>query len=350
MWATEDSFTVDKQKFGRGTTIVSADARIPQVAESLGLNVVGIRAVPQVARHELDIPKIALVHSWLNTQNEGWVRYAFDVLKIPYTYLSVQQLKNRDLLTQFNVIMLPFVNNNSQQIVNGLPMSGPPIPWRKTELTPNLGGIDSTDDVRPGIGLEGMTALNEWIKAGGVMITEGGTSAVFTDYGVTRGVDITPARQLRASGGIYRAVNKDPKSPVAYGYADTLAVYFNQVPLFQVDTSTEVPEDQDAGLTADQARARPRVVLSFHPKRDSLRLSGLLVNGEELAGRPAVIDAPVGQGHVVLFAIRPFWRWETQGSFALVFNTILNWNDLGVAWPSAPPRTTRPVAAPDEGP
>jgi hypothetical protein len=350
MWATEDSFTVDKQKFGRGTTIVSADARIPQVAESLGLNVVGIRAVPQVARHELDIPKIALVHSWLNTQNEGWVRYAFDVLKIPYTYLSVQQLKNRDLLTQFNVIMLPFVNNNSQQIVNGLPMSGPPIPWRKTELTPNLGGIDSTDDVRPGIGLEGMTALNEWIKAGGVMITEGGTSAVFTDYGVTRGVDITPARQLRASGGIYRAVTKDPKSPVAYGYADTLAVYFNQVPLLQVDTSTEVPEDQDAGLTADQARARPRVVLSFHPKRDSLRLSGLLVNGEELAGRPAVIDAPVGQGHVVLFAIRPFWRWETQGSFALVFNTILNWNDLGVAWPSAPPRSTRPVAAPDEGP
>ena len=350
MWASEDTFTVDKQTFGRGTTIVSAEGRVAQVAESLGLNLVGVRAMPQVARHELEVPKIALVHSWLNTQNEGWVRYAFDVLKIPYTYLSVQQLRNRDVLKQLNVIVLPFVNNNSQQIVNGQPMNGPPIPWRKTELTPNLGGIDSTDDVRPGIGLDGMTALSEWIKAGGVVITEGGTSAVFTDYGVTRGVDITPARQLRASGGIYRALTKDAKSPIAYGYPDTLAVYFNQQPLFQVDTSTEIPEDQDPGLTAEQARARPRVVMGFHQKRDSLRLSGLLVNGEELAGRPAVIDAPVGQGHVVLFAIRPFWRWETQGSFALVFNAILNWNDLGVAWPAAPKPSVRAVAAPDEGP
>jgi hypothetical protein len=181
-----------------------------------------------------------------------------------------------------------------------------------------------------------------------VLITEGGTAAVFTDHGVTRGVDITPARLLRASGGIYRAVMKDAKSPIAYGYPDTVAVYFNQTPLFQVDTSTEVPEDQDPDLTREQARARPRVVLSFHQKRDSLRLSGLLVAGEELAGRAAVLDAPVGQGHVVFFAIRPFWRWETQGSFALAFNAILNWNDLGIAWPTAPRPSGRPVAAPDQ--
>ena len=350
MWASEDTFTIDRRSFGRGTTIVVGDERrITQAAESLGLNLVGVRAVPQVARHELDLPSIALVHSWLNTQNEGWVRYAFDVIGIPYTYISVQQLRNRDLLKQFNVVMFPFVSNNAQAIVNGLPMDGPKIPWRRTAETPNL-DIDSTDDVRPGIGLEGMSALREWVQAGGVVITEGGTSAIFTDYGVTRGVDITPARQLRASGGIYRAVLKDRRSPLTYGYADTLAVYFNQTPLFQVDTSTEVPEDQDAGLTAEQARARPRVVMSFHAKRDSLRLSGLLVNGEELAGRPALLDAPVGQGHVVLFAIRPFWRWETQGSFALAFNAIMNWNDLGVAWPMNLKPMPRPVAAPNEGP
>jgi hypothetical protein len=35
----------------------------------------------------------------------------------------------------------------------------------------------------------------------------------------------------------------------------------------------------------------------------------------------------------VLFANRPMWRYETQGSFALVFNTLLNWNHLGVGWP-----------------
>jgi hypothetical protein len=357
MYASEDTFTVDRQAFGRGTTIVPSDGaadlerRVTQAADSLGLSVVGVTSAPGVARHELDLPRIGLIHSWLNTQNEGWVRFAFDRIGIPYTYLNVQQLKNRDLLKRLDVLVLPYVTSDAQLIVNGLPMTGPPIPWRRTAETPNLGGIDSTDDVRPGIGLEGLAALRDWVAAGGVVITEGATGGVFTEFGVTPGVDIAPARQLRATGGIYRAVNRDPKSPIAYGYPDTLAVYFNQSPLFQVDTSTEVPEDQDPGLTREQARMRPRVVFAFHQKRDSLRLSGLLVAGEELASRPAVLDAPVGQGHVVLFAIRPFWRWETQGSFALAFNAILNWNDLGVDWPMnlRPARGTR-VADDGDGP
>jgi hypothetical protein len=288
------------------------------------------------------------VHSWLRTQDEGWVRFALDKVGIPYTYLNVQQLKSRDLLTRFDVLVIPHVTNDAQAIVGGQPMLGPPIPWRRTAETPNIGILDSTNDVRPGIGLEGMVALRDWLTAGGVAITEGGTSGIFTEYGVTSGVEIAPAKQLRASGGIYRAVTKDAKSPIAYGYADTLAVYFNQAPLFQVDTSNEVPEDQDSTLTGEQARNRPRVVLAFHQKKDSLRLSGLLVAGEELAGRPAVLDAPVGKGHVVLFAIRPFWRWETQGSFALAFNAILNWNDLELAWPMNLKPAGRPRVAEDE--
>ncbi|MGH7607592.1 MAG: hypothetical protein ACREME_09645, partial [Gemmatimonadales bacterium] len=346
----------ERRRWGRGTTIIPAKGatvpadltrRIAQAAESLGLTVVGTRAVPEVRRHELDLPRIALVHSWLSTQNEGWVRYAFDVLGIPYTYLNTQQLDDRTLLQRFDVIVLPFVTNDAQAVVHGLPMIGPKIPWRRTQETPNIGVLDSTDDVRPGIGLAGLLALRAWLEAGGVLVTEGGTSAVFTDFGITPGVDITPSRELRASGGIYRAVMKDPQSPIAYGYPDTLAVYFDERPLFRVDTSTQVPEDQDPELTRAHARARPRVILGFHPKRDSLRLSGLLVHGEELAGRPAVVDAPVGQGHVVLFAIRPFWRWETQGSFALVFNTLLNWNDLNVGWPMNLEPRPRAVAAPD---
>jgi hypothetical protein len=60
------------------------------------------------------------------------------------------------------------------------------------------------------------------------------------------------------------------------------------------------------------------------------------VSGNELAGKAAVVDAPLGKGHVVYFAIRPFWRWQTQGSFALALNAIANWNGLGVG--AAPPR------------
>ena len=58
-------------------------------------------------------------------------------------------------------------------------------------------------------------------------------------------------------------------------------------------------------------------------------LSGTLNGGEALSGRAQVVDAPLGDGHIVMFAIRPFWRWQTQGTFFLGFNAILNWNDLG---------------------
>jgi hypothetical protein len=73
---------------------------------------------------------------------------------------------------------------------------------------------------------------------------------------------------------------------------------------------------------------RAHVILRFHDKADSLLVSGLLVAGDELAGKAAVVDAPVGSGHVVMFGIRPLWRWESQGSFALALNAIANWDHL----------------------
>ena len=71
---------------------------------------------------------------------------------------------------------------------------------------------------------------------------------------------------------------------------------------------------------------------------DEMLLSGVLVGGQALANRAQVVDITVGQGHVVSFAIRPYWRWQTQGTFFLGFNTILNWNDLDAG--KATTRTT----------
>jgi hypothetical protein len=85
-----------------------------------------------------------------------------------------------------------------------------------------------------------------------------------------------------------------------------------------------------AGGNAAQASAaeRPRVVLQFPSNASDILLSGTLQNGQGLAGRAQVVDSKLGDGHVVSFAIRPFWRWQTQGTFNLGFNTIMNWNDL----------------------
>jgi hypothetical protein len=78
----------------------------------------------------------------------------------------------------------------------------------------------------------------------------------------------------------------------------------------------------------DAAAAGPRVLLSYPTDPNDLLLSGALVGGESLAGRPALVDVTLGKGHVVLFGVRPFWRNETSGSHFLAFNAILNWNDL----------------------
>jgi hypothetical protein len=86
----------------------------------------------------------------------------------------------------------------------------------------------------------------------------------------------------------------------------------------------------DPSIARQTAAQRARVILRFTPNVDSLLVSGLLENGSEMAGRAAVVDSPLGQGHVVLFGIRPMWRYETQGSYAMVLNALANWNALDV--------------------
>ena len=41
---------------------------------------------------------------------------------------------------------------------------------------------------------------------------------------------------------------------------------------------------------------RPRVVLRFASEEKNLLVSGMLAGGRELAGRPAIVDVPVGKG------------------------------------------------------
>ena len=70
------------------------------------------------------------------------------------------------------------------------------------------------------------------------------------------------------------------------------------------------------------------MVLRFSDQRDLL-VSGLLDGGGDIAQRPVVVDAPLEKGHVILFANNPIWRGETIGSYFLVFNTLLNFDNLG---------------------
>ncbi len=81
------------------------------------------------------------------------------------------------------------------------------------------------------------------------------------------------------------------------------------------------------GINIIPVKQRPRVILRYGDNRDLL-VSGLLEGGTDIAQRPAVVDVPHDKGHVVLFSNNPVWRGETQGSYFLVFNAILNFDNL----------------------
>jgi hypothetical protein len=75
------------------------------------------------------------------------------------------------------------------------------------------------------------------------------------------------------------------------------------------------------------AQYRPQVILRFDTAKQLL-LSGLLDGAQSIEQKPVVVDAHFGEGNVLLFANNPVYRGETIGSYALVFNAIMNYDHL----------------------
>ncbi|MEO5894378.1 MAG: M14 family zinc carboxypeptidase [Vicinamibacterales bacterium] len=400
MQAAEEDFEVGGHKFRAGSFVIAnADRAVLEPSlKALGLSGWAVAAAPTVRMHDLDAPRIGYIHSWSNTQNEGWVRAAFDTYGVPYTYFADIKLREGNLRQKYDVIVYPHVGGNAQSQVAGIPKTGAaPLPYKKSAETPNLGALDQADDIRGGMGWEGLMELRKFVEQGGTLVTEGSTATIFPEYNFTTGVTVENPTGLFVRGSVVRGVFTDRRSPIAYGYDAQLPVYFSQSPVLNaggggggfgggrgggdipgvgMNTTPMAGQPQhrlsawdadavDASPAAGGGRggrggdpaqgggrggrggggfgggdegARPRVVLSFPSNPDDMLLSGVLVGGQALANRAQVVDAPLGQGHVVSFAIRPYWRWQTQGSYFLGFNAILNWNDLDAGLTAAPAR------------
>jgi hypothetical protein len=401
MLAAEEDFELAGHKFRAGAIIVpNADrAKLEPMLKDLGLSAWAVANAPSVKTHDLDIPRIGYVHSWTRSQDEGWWRAALDTFGVPYTYFADQKLKDGNLRAKYDVIIFPHVGGSAQSQVNGMAMTGKaPLPYKKTAEFPNLAYVDSSDDIRGGMGLQGLLELAKFVQEGGTLITDGSTTTIFPTYAITSGVTVEEPAQLFVRGSILRSKFADKTSPIAYGFdGSDLPVYFNQSPVLNVTrggfggfgggrggapgenpnagigqnvTPNAVPvhispfeqdntapassgrgdrpqADENAqfrqlaaqqGITIPESRAR--VVLQFPSSANDMLLSGTLANGQLLANRAAAVDEPLGKGHVVMFAIRPFWRWQSQGTYTLGFNAILNWNDLDAGKAATPARGT----------
>ncbi len=392
MLAAEDDFELNGRKFRAGSFLIPGANRaaLEGSIRELGLTAWAVASLPAVKTHEMDVPRIGYVHSWQRTQDEGWVRAALDFYGVPFTYFADQKLRDGNLRAKYDVIIFPHVGGTSPSQVNGIPKNGPdPIPYKKSDLTPNLGAVDQSDDIRGGMGIEGLAELAKFVQEGGTLLTEGSTAALMADYGLASGVTVEHPEQLAARGAILRGMLTDKKSPITYGYdGKDLPIYFNQDPVFatgmggfaasfsgrgpqtygqnitpnsvpasvspyepepaSAKPKAEQPPPDDAENLRQLMRAfggegepvRPRVIMQFPANPNDMLLSGMLAGGQALANRPLALDAPLGKGHIVMFALRPFWRWQTQGTYFLAFNAILNWNDLDAGKPT--PKEDRP--------
>jgi len=272
-----------------GTFIIeNASQRTRDAITALGLIATASPRPITTAKHAIALPRVALMHSWIETQNEGWVRFALEQMDVPFTYISEQTLRRPGALDRVDVVVYPHVSAQSAALINGRSMIGPPIPWRKTPATPNLGKWDETDDIRPGMGLDGLSTLRRFIERGGLLITEGNTTRLPVDMAFNNTVTVTPTTRLNARGGIFRAQTVAAASPVLYGYdKTTFPIYFNQQPLMSVtqrDTAANV-DGIDPAILAERERVRAKVILKYHDRVDSLLVSGLLVAGDEMAAR-----------------------------------------------------------------
>src|SRR5207248_5998541 len=145
-------------------------------------------------------------------------RAALDYYAVPYTYFADQKLRDGNLRAKYDVIIFPHVGGTSASMIAGIPKTGnDPIPYKKSDLTPNLGGIDETDDIRGGMGFEGLQELAKFVQQGGALITEGSTSTLMAEFDLAGGVTVEHPTNLFARGSILRGVFTDLKSPIAYG-------------------------------------------------------------------------------------------------------------------------------------
>jgi hypothetical protein len=376
----EKSFESGGQQFAAGSLLISGgdDSKYADVLRGLSLDGVRLVAAPEVATHPATAPRIAIMHTWLATQTEGWWRYAFDMEGIPFDYISTQTAaKEADLRSKYDVIIFaPVGRSSTLDILNGTPMWNNATPWQKSDLTPNLGRLDSTEDTRPGLGYDGLAHLKSFIEKGGLLITCEDTAQFAIDTGLALGVSVSPPADARVVGTVLNTTFVARDNPIAYGYGLNVPVMsanglafnisnttnrgggrvlmdpYSQRPTGRgsVDDSDEVqgrkgvePEPllkqqpwEARKLDEEQTRNNPRVIpeqlrpdviLRFSDAK-SLLLSGLLDKGGSIAEHAIVVDAHLGQGNVLLFGNNPIYRGETIGSYALVFNAILNFQQL----------------------
>lgn len=342
--ATEVDLVIDGDTYPAGSMLIDLrtvdQSRVETVLAQTQLDVVALEAMPEVATHVLDLPRLGVYQSWTSTQNAGWVRYSLDEANVPYTLFSKDRAREGNLLSEFDVILVPHMSSGTSlaSIIGGIDPKWSPLPYTNTSETPSHGHILSSEDITGGLGFSGMAAFEAFVREGGTLVTLGSAGVIVTDSGILRGINKISGG-MNTPGSILTAKVTDKSSPVVYGYDELTYVFRGNAPIFSVPdydrgysplqfgvkASPDVAAAEDDASEAEAPDSRS----ADTPAASPLVKSGGIVQGASVIdGKPAIVSKDLDDGHVVLFSWNPMHRHVNLHDHGFVYNAILNWNDL----------------------
>jgi hypothetical protein len=346
----ERPFATKGTNYGAGSWIISAQsANIEQlagVAKSLSLNFTAASSMPDVPHHTTKTPRLGVWVPWADTDSIGWVRYSLEQRKIPYIYIRDEDIRAGKFKDKIDVLLYGHVDLELAEQIQGIPKKWSPMPFKKSPQTPSFGTPAESDDITGGIGFEGLAQIQSFVEQGGLLITLGSGSMLPLEGGIVRGirrdaggvprssqgggVESAAASQqteTRTPGAHVRVTFDRTEHPIAYGYAARTYVFRQNFPLYATPrawlrmayctTCLDGPVDTSS------------VVLEWGDKEGAPFLVSGQVWGEgNLIGRPAILDSPVGKGHVVSFNFNPIHRDLNRGDQRMLWNAIINWQAI----------------------
>jgi len=264
-------------------------------------------AVPKTAAKN---PRIGLYQSWWSSMDEGWTRYMFDDLGIPFTTLRNEDIKGPkpakgkdpvkvDLKAKYDVIVL--AGEYYDLIKSG--KIDPSSPWARyfTPLPPEYEG---------GLEKEGVDNLKAFVENGGILVTLNDASQfAIKEFAppVRNILERSEQTKFFCPLSILK-LNVDNASPLGYGLNETTAGVFSGSPVFE----TWVP------LTTEWDR---KVVASY--PEDGILLSGWMSGEEVIARKAAVVDTTYKKGHIILIGIACQNRAQAHGTYKFLLNALL---------------------------
>jgi Zinc carboxypeptidase len=317
MKIAEKDFTADGVDFPAGSFVIPGPVtpEIRAAVEKYGLTAAALTAMPTVPMHDGDAPRIAIFSAWSDTQDLGWYRYTFDRMGIPYDLIFKEQVWEGNLRSKYDVILMA-----AQSLGRAASLQPPapvPVPYERTDKYRFLGMYGSSPDITGGMEQKGVDEFAKFLDQGGTLIAANLSVDFATEFGFAHTVDSWSDRtssDFYAPRPIVETTIVRTDHPVFYGYADKdLPVKYLGGPLLRVG----IPDEGS-------------ILARYIGTKESV-LSGIMRHPEELAGRPYAVDVPDayhGHGRVLLFTNNPIYRWQNFGEFNMVFNSILNWNDM----------------------